>query len=74
MAKITLAAARTNLGLTQAGLADKMGVSRETVVAWETGKRQMRTPYLKLFCDLTGFHEDEILLPLKSAESVSEGA
>ena len=39
MAKITLEAARVNTGLTQAQLADKMGVSRQSVIDWEGGKR-----------------------------------
>lgn len=32
---------RTALGLTQEELADKIGVSRSTVIAIETGKREM---------------------------------
>ena len=66
MAKITLEAARVNTGLTQAQLANKMGVSRQSVIDWEGGKREMRTPYLYLFCQITGFSEDDILLPKKS--------
>ena len=66
MAKITLEAARVNTGLTQAELADKMGVSRSTVIDWESGKREMKTAYLYMFCRLTGFSEDDILLPVKS--------
>ena len=66
MAKITLEAARVNTGLTQAELADKMGVSRSTVIDWESGKREMKTAYLYMFCRLTGFSEDDILLPKKS--------
>lgn len=66
MAKITLEAARVNTGLTQAQLAEKMGVSRQSVIDWETGKREMRTPYFYLFCNITGFSEDDIILPKKS--------
>ena len=66
MAKITIAAARVNTGLTQEQLADKMGVSRQTVIDWENGKREMRTAYFHLFCLVTGFSEDDILLPAKS--------
>lgn len=66
MPKITVEAARVNTKLTQAELAEKMGVSRETVVSWETGKRTMRTPYLYLFCNITGFSVDDIILPEKS--------
>lgn len=66
MAKITLEAARVNTGLTQEQLAEKMGVSRQSVFDWENGKREMRTAYLYLFCQITGFSEDDILLPKKS--------
>lgn len=66
MAKITLAAARVNANLTQEQLADRMGVSRQTVIDWESGKREMRTAYLYMFCGITGFTEDDILLPIKS--------
>lgn len=66
MAKITLAAARITRGLTQAQLADKMGVSRQTVIDWESGKREIKTAYFYMFCGITGFNEDDILLPLKS--------
>ena len=66
MAKMTLEAARVNTGLTQADLAEKMGVSRQTVLDWESGKREMKTAYLYMFCGITGFSEDDILLPIKS--------
>jgi len=63
MAKIPFKAARVAAGLTQQDLADKMGISRATVNEWETGKRVIRTPYLYLFCQITGFSEDDIILP-----------
>lgn len=66
MAKITMVAARVNANLTQAQLAEKMGVSRQTVIDWESGKREVRTPYFYLFCNITGFSPDDILLPIKS--------
>ena len=69
MAKITLAAARVAKELTQAQLAEKMGVSRQTVIEWESGKREMKTAYFYMFCGITGFTEDDILLPVKSTES-----
>lgn len=38
MAKMTLKAARVNAGLTQKEVAEKLGVSNNTVCAWENGK------------------------------------
>ena len=66
MAKITLAAARVNAGYTQEALAEKMGVSRQAIINWESGKSEIKTAYLYMFCGLTGFSEDDILLPIKS--------
>lgn len=66
MAKIPINAARVAAGLTQEQLAEKMDVSRQTVIDWESGKREMKTAYFYLFCKVTGFSEDDILLPVKS--------
>lgn len=63
MAKITLAAARVNKGMTQQELADKMGVSRQSVFDWENGKREMRPAYVYLFCSIVDMREEDILLP-----------
>lgn len=63
MVKITLEAARVNAKLTQEELAKKMGVSRQSVLDWENGKREMKPAYLYMFCGITGFKEDDILLP-----------
>ena len=66
MAKIPMNAARVAAGLTQEDLAQKMGVSRQSVINWESGKSEIKTAYFYMFCKLTGFSEDDILLPKKS--------
>ena len=63
MAKITLKAARINAGLTQDGLAEKLGVSRKMIVEWELGKAEMRPAYLLAICYITGFSADDIIMP-----------
>lgn len=63
MTKITMAAARKNAKLTQQALADKMGVSRQTVRLWENGQRKMKTAYLFMFCSIVGMKEEDIILP-----------
>lgn len=68
MPKITLTAARVNAGLTQEELAEKLGVSRQSVILWETGKRAIRPAMLYALCHLTGFSEDDILLPYESTD------
>ena len=47
MAKITLEAARVNAGLTQAEMADKLGVSRELVIGFETDDLLLPLKYAK---------------------------
>ncbi len=61
--KITMAAARVNAGLTQGELAQKMGVSRFTIINWETGKVRIKPPYLHLLCEICNIPEDYIFLP-----------
>lgn len=68
--QISIAAARTDAGLTQAELAKKMGVSRETVNDWENGHREMKTSHFIAFCKITGFDESDILLPTESTKRV----
>ena len=65
-AKVSLAGARVSAGFTQEQLAEKMGVSRQTIIDWESGKREMRTAYFHLFCVVTNFSEDDIFLPIRS--------
>ena len=68
MAKISMKAARVAAGLTQEQLADKMGVSRQSIHKWENGLSTIRTAYFFAFCRVTGFSEDDILLPEESTE------
>ena len=44
---------RTSIGLTQEGLADRLGVSRRTVTDWEAGSSYPRVDRLKRFIELT---------------------
>lgn len=67
--KIHVNAARVNTGMSQEELARLMGVSRQTVIMWENDKREMSTPQLFMFCKITGFSEDDIILPKKSTKS-----
>lgn len=39
---------RSALGLTQAALANQLGVRRETVARWETGARRIAEPVARL--------------------------
>lgn len=69
MARISVAAARVNCNLTQEEMAKKLGVSRQTYAAWESGRAEMKTAYFIAFCQITGFSSDEIFLPDEFTES-----
>ena len=62
MAKIPLKAARVAAGLTQQELAEKMGMSRSSIVKIENGELAVRPVFLYAFCQIPGFKEDDILL------------
>lgn len=69
MAKVTLAGARVSSGFTQQELADKMGISRQCLFDFEHNKREMKRAYVVAFCALTGFDEDDIILPSRTTLS-----
>ena len=54
MLKITLAAARTNVGLTQTQVAKELGVSISTVRNWETGITTPNVAHAYALCELYG--------------------
>ena len=63
MPQITLAGARVSAGYTQAELAEKLGISRATVNAWESGRKKITPVQLAAFCYVTGFAAEAISLP-----------
>ena len=65
MLKITLAAARVNAGLTQADVAEKMHISKNTIVNWENGKVIPSVANIHLLSFIYGIPEDNIFLPEK---------
>lgn len=72
MAKISMTAARVNAGLTQAKMAEKLDVSRQTYAAWESGKANMKIAYFIAFCAITGFSTDDVFLPCEIADCKDE--
>lgn len=61
--KISLAAARVNAEMTQEEVAQKMHVSKTTIVKWEKGQSAPSFASLKMLSDLYGIHIDNIFLP-----------
>ena len=63
MKQISMKAARVSAGLTQAELAERLGVTRTTVASFENGDRQPKKWYILALCVITGFSEQDILCP-----------
>lgn len=61
--KLTLKAARVNVGLTQTEVGKKLGKSKATVIAWEKGKREIDIANFDALCRLYGVGRDDIILP-----------
>lgn len=64
--QISIAAARVNANLTQKELAEKLGVSNNSIVAWESGEREIPLRHLQALADLSGLSISDIFVPLKS--------
>ena len=73
MPKISLRAARVNAGLSQEEMAKRLGVTREAVASWETGRVKIKDIHLYAICHVTGFAPDDLFLPDKVAK-LGEGA
>ena len=61
--KISMAAARVNAKLTQSEVAEKMQVSKQTIVNWENGKIIPGPAQFAMFCDICEAPKDAIFLP-----------
>lgn len=63
--KISLAAARINARMTQKEVAEKMHVTKQTIINWEKGKNIPKTAQLEFLCRLYEFPVDNIFLQTK---------
>lgn len=61
--KIRLPAVRVNAGLSQEELANKMHVSRATIINWESNKVKMSEADLMMYASICRFPKDNIFLP-----------
>ena len=55
--------ARLNAGLSQAAVAEHLGITAASVCQWETGKNLPRTALLRDIASLYGCTVDELLAP-----------
>lgn len=68
MPKISLAAVRVNANLSQAELAKKLDVDRQTVINWEKGHTKISGEWLLMWAQVCEFPVDYIFLPNKSTK------
>ena len=61
--KISMASARVNADLTQSEVAEKMGVSKQTIVNWEKGRIIPKPAQFAMFCDVCGISSINVLCP-----------
>lgn len=61
--ELTLKAARVNAGMTQADIAQLVGVTKQTVSNWECGYNAPTAYKLKCLCNLYGVKMDDVILP-----------
>ncbi len=64
--QISLAAARVNAGLTQEAVAEKMGVTKQTIVNWEKGRVVPKIPEMEMLSRIYKIPQDNIFLPCYS--------
>lgn len=58
--KLSMSAARVNTGLTQDDVAKELGITRETLSAWEVGKRIPRVDQAYALAAIYGLPIDAI--------------
>lgn len=63
ISKIKLSSVRVNAGFTQAQLAEKMNVNRQTVTSWEKGYKRMNAESLFKLAEICNFPVENIELP-----------
>ena len=56
--QISLAAARVNAGLTQKELAEKMCLSKHTIVNWEKGRVKPKPAQFEMYCRICDISTD----------------
>lgn len=61
MAKLTMKAARVNVGLSQKSAAESLRVSNKTLGSWEAGKSFPKANQIIEICELYGISYDDLI-------------
>ena len=71
--KLDIRTARVSRGLTQSALADKVGVSKTTIVQWESGETAPTTPNFFTLCEVLNYEPNDIFFEKKVDETTTKG-
>lgn len=63
MSQLSLAALRVNKGMTQQDVADRLGLSKSTVVSLENSEKPIRDVYIYAFAKLYDVEIDNMRIP-----------
>ena len=58
--KISMKAARVNAGLTQVEMAERIGKSDATILAWEKGRKSPRVDEFEAYCRACGIEPEKV--------------
>ena len=61
--QITLAAARVNAGFTQEDVAEKFKVTKQTIINWEKGRKELKPAEFIMLSEIYKIPKDNIFLP-----------
>jgi DNA-binding transcriptional regulator YiaG len=61
--QISLAAARVNAGLTQDEVARKLKVTKQTIVNWEKGRKELKPAEFYMLSEIYKIPKNNIFLP-----------
>lgn len=70
--KLDIRTARVSRGLTQSTLAEKVGVSKTTIVKWESGEASPTTPNFFTLCEVLNYEPNDIFFERKVDETKTE--
>ena len=70
--KLDIRTARVSRGMTQSALADKVGVSKTTIVKWESGEASPTTPNFFTLCEVLNYEPNDIFFERKVDETKTE--
>lgn len=70
--KLDIRTARVSRGMTQSTLAEKVGVSKTTIVKWESGEASPTTPNFFTLCEVLNYEPNDIFFERKVDETKTE--